>query len=181
MLERLQGFAALMRLVLRYERWQAATTAALMAASQLAGPLIAVGLKTVTDAAVARDPSAAIRGAVILAAMVGAWSSLSWAAFALRMGFRERSQLVVEKEIARLTADVHTLEHHERPDYLDRMTLLRQNRWRLAAVPDAVVLNIGYLLRFVATVVLLAQLHPILLLLPLCSSLDRRGIYRRAP
>src|SRR5215467_7480083 len=43
----------------------------------------------------------------------------------LEIRFRERATVVLEAHVARLHAAVPGIEHHERPEYLDRLQLLR--------------------------------------------------------
>ena len=39
--------------------------------------------------------------------------------------FRDRVAIALESHAAELQASVATVEHHERPDYLDRLAILR--------------------------------------------------------
>jgi ATP-binding cassette subfamily B protein len=61
------------------------------------------------------------------------------------------------------------LEHHERPDYADELTLLRNDRRALGQVSLAAVWNVKVAVQFAGQAVLLATLHSLLLLLPLCG------------
>jgi ATP-binding cassette subfamily B protein len=170
MREHLRGFTAVVGLVVRDEPWRVVATTVTTIVAQAAQPAIAFGLKVVTDDAVKGDVGGATRAGVLLALLLGFWSLCGWASFTLRMGFRERCGLILDAEVARLTAGAHGLEHHERPDYLDKLALVRQEQQRLAAVPDSVVINLAVLTRFVLTVLLLGRVHPALLLLVVAAT-----------
>jgi ATP-binding cassette subfamily B protein len=43
----------------------------------------------------------------------------------LQRRFRDRVTIALESHVARLQASVATIAHHERPDYLDRLSVLR--------------------------------------------------------
>jgi ATP-binding cassette, subfamily B, bacterial len=167
--KRLRGFLSITSLVVRDQPWAVIGTTAFSIASQVADPLLALGLKVVTDAATEGDADVAIRSAVALGVFLGVWSLLAWASFSLRMKFRERTSVLLDSEVARMASTAHTLEHHERPDYLDEMQLLRQESQTLTAVPDSIVVNISFVMRFVATIALLCTVDPLLLLLPLAA------------
>ena len=59
------------------------------------------------------------------------------------------------------------IEHLERPEYLDRVEYLRQNREQLTAVPLHVAVVVAVILRLGATLVVLLTIDPVLLALPL--------------
>ena len=49
----------------------------------------------------------------------------------LQRRFRDRVGIVLESHVARLQASVATIEHHERPEYLDRLAVLRDQVFAL--------------------------------------------------
>ena len=59
----------------------------------------------------------------------------------------------------RLQASVSTIEHHERPDYLDRLSLLRDQVFALDHMFMSLFGTVGWLIRLGLTVVLLASVH----------------------
>ncbi len=71
--------------------------------------------------------------------------------------------------MAQLTAGIHHLEHHERPDYLNELSTLQHNHQQLAGLQGALVNNIATVLRLVLAIALLAAIHPLLVLLPLAG------------
>ena len=52
----------------------------------------------------------------------------------LQRRFRDRVGIVLESHVARLQASVATIEHHERPEYLDRLAVLRDQVFALESV-----------------------------------------------
>ncbi|HEY7293906.1 MAG TPA: ABC transporter ATP-binding protein [Dehalococcoidia bacterium] len=82
---------------------------------------------------------------------------------------QEKAQLLLDQHLMALAGGVPGIEHHERPDYADQMALLRNERRALGQVSLAAVWNVKVAVQFVGQAVLLATLHPLLLLLPLCG------------
>ena len=79
--------------------------------------------------------------------------------------FRDRVTIALESHVARLQASVATITHHERPDYLDRLSVLRDQIFVLDHMYMSVFATAGWILRLGVTVTLLASIHPALLLL----------------
>jgi ATP-binding cassette subfamily B protein len=82
---------------------------------------------------------------------------------------QEKVQLLLDRRLMALAGGVPGLEHHERPDYADTLALLRSERRLLAGVPYALALNLRAVIQLVGQPLLLATLHPLLALLPLCG------------
>lgn len=81
--------------------------------------------------------------------------------------FRDRVSIALETHVARLQASVATIEHHERPDYLDRLAVLRDQVFALDHLFMSLFSVIGWLIRLGITLALLATIHPALMLLAL--------------
>jgi ATP-binding cassette subfamily B protein len=81
--------------------------------------------------------------------------------------FRDRVTVALESHVARLQASVATLEHHERPDYLNRLSVLRDQIFVLDHMYWSVFSTCGWILRLGVTLVLLISIHPALALLAL--------------
>jgi ATP-binding cassette subfamily B protein len=79
--------------------------------------------------------------------------------------FRDRVTIALESHVARLQATVATIAHHERPDYLDRLSMLRDQIFVLDHMYMSLFATIGWMLRLAVTIVLLASIHPALILL----------------
>jgi ATP-binding cassette subfamily B protein len=81
--------------------------------------------------------------------------------------FRDKVTIALESHVARLQASVATIGHHERPEYLDRLAMLRDQVFVLDHMYMSLFSTCGWILRLVVTVALLASIHPALLLLAL--------------
>jgi ATP-binding cassette subfamily B protein len=79
--------------------------------------------------------------------------------------FRDKITIVLEAHVARLQATVATIAHHERPDYLDRLAMLRDQVFVLDHMYVSVFSTCGWLLRLAVTVALLMSIHAGLFLL----------------
>jgi ATP-binding cassette subfamily B protein len=100
--------------------------------------------------------------------------------------FRDKVTIALESHVARLQACVPTIAHQERPEYLDRLAMLRDQVFVLDHMYVSVFATAGWLLRLGVTLALLASVHPALLLLaafavpPVLTSIWRPGRERAA-
>jgi ATP-binding cassette subfamily B protein len=100
--------------------------------------------------------------------------------------FRDRATIALEAHVARLQATVATIEHHERPEYLDRLAVLRDQVFTLNHLYMSLFSTAGWILRLIVTIALLASIHPALIVLALfalptvASSSWRSGVERVA-
>ncbi|MEP7310308.1 MAG: ABC transporter ATP-binding protein [Acidobacteriota bacterium] len=79
--------------------------------------------------------------------------------------FRDKVTIALEAHVARLQASVPTIAHHERPDYLDRLAMLRNQVFVLDHMYMSVFSTCGWILRLGVTIALLMSIHPALALL----------------
>jgi ATP-binding cassette, subfamily B, bacterial len=79
--------------------------------------------------------------------------------------FRDKVTIALESHVARLQASVATIAHHERPDYLDRLSVLRDQVFVLDHLYVSIFSTCGWILRLSVTVALLVSIHPALALL----------------
>ena len=79
--------------------------------------------------------------------------------------FRDRVTVALEAHVARLQASIPTIAHQERPEYLDRLSMLRNQVFVLDHMYMSVFSTLGWLVRLGLTVALLAAVHPALVLL----------------
>src|SRR5882762_384497 len=79
--------------------------------------------------------------------------------------FRDRIVIALTSHVARLMASVQTIAHHERPDYLDRLSVLRDQIFVLDHLYMSLFGTCGWVLRLGVTIGLLMSLHPALALL----------------
>jgi ATP-binding cassette subfamily B protein len=79
--------------------------------------------------------------------------------------FRDKVTIALESHVANLQASVSTIAHHERPEYLDRLAMLRNQVFVLDHMYMSVFSTVGWMLRLGVTIALLVSIHPALLLL----------------
>src|SRR5580700_8594974 len=100
--------------------------------------------------------------------------------------FRDQVTVALESHVARLQASVATIEHHERPEYLDRLAVLRNQVFVLDHMYMSLFTTCGWILRLGVTLALLVSIHPALALLALfalptvLTSTWRPGVERAA-
>src|ERR1700676_2661215 len=81
--------------------------------------------------------------------------------------FRDKVTIALESHVAQLQASVATISHQERPEYLDRLSMLRNQVFVLDHMYMSVFSTLGWILRLGVTMALLASIHPALMLLAL--------------
>jgi ATP-binding cassette, subfamily B, bacterial len=79
--------------------------------------------------------------------------------------FRDKVTIALEAHVAQLQASVATIAHQERPEYLDRLSMLRTQVFVLDHMYMSLFSTLGWILRLGVTMALLASIHPALLLL----------------
>jgi ATP-binding cassette subfamily B protein len=79
--------------------------------------------------------------------------------------FRDKVTIALESHVARLQASVPTIAHQERPEYLDRLSVLRNQVFVLDHMYMSLFSTCGWFLRLGVTVALLMSIHPALVLL----------------
>src|SRR6202162_2635938 len=79
--------------------------------------------------------------------------------------FRDKVTIALESHVAQLQASVATIAHQERPEYIDRLSMLRTQVFVLDHMYMSVFSTLGWILRLGVTMALLASIHPALMLL----------------
>jgi ATP-binding cassette, subfamily B, bacterial len=110
------------------------------------------------------------RGLVLVAALgLGVSATATWflrvVSTRVQRRFRDRVTIALERHVARLQASVTTVAHQERPEYLDRLSVLRDQVFVLDHLYLSLFSTCGWILRLGATVALLMSIHPALALL----------------
>jgi len=140
--------------------------------SQLAAlpdALIAVWLMLLGKGALEHRPTLIMVSAIGLGASATATWFLRTVSTRIQRRFRDKVTIALESHVARLQASVATIAHHERPDYLDRLSMLRDQVFVLDHMYMSLFSTLGWILRLVVTVGLLMSIHPALILLAVCA------------
>ncbi|WP_315097064.1 ABC transporter ATP-binding protein [uncultured Cellulomonas sp.] len=170
MRQTIHGSWALLRLAGSISPGKLTLSAVLMVLQSVALPLAAPALAALTDAAVAGDTRRASVAAVLVAATVVAALTAGHFAHIFYFELGDEAVMRLERDLIGLSHDSPGIEHHERPEYADRLQVLRteldRSGWgSMQALLSAIGLGVALLI----TGVLLAQLNPWLLLLPLAA------------
>ena len=111
------------------------------------------------------------RGTLVTAAAIGLGVSATATWFLrtvstrVQRRFRDKVTIALEAHVARLQATVATIAHHERPEYLDLLAMLRNQVFVLDHMYMSLFSTCGWILRLGVTLVLLASVHAALILL----------------
>jgi ATP-binding cassette subfamily B protein len=107
-----------------------------------------------------------VQGAAIgLAVLATATWFLRTVSTRLQRRFRDKVTIALESHVAHLQASIATVAHQERPEYLDRLAMLRNQVFVLDHMYMSLFSTIGWILRLSVTMALLMSIHPALLLL----------------
>jgi ATP-binding cassette subfamily B protein len=140
--------------------------------SQLAAlpdALLALGLMLLGNGVVQHRRGLVIGAAVGLAVSATATWLLRTVSTRIQRRFRDKVTIALESHVARLQATVPTITHQERPEFLDRLSMLRNQVFVLDHMYMSLFTTLGWLLRLVVTIVLLMSIHPALGLLAVCA------------
>jgi ATP-binding cassette subfamily B protein len=148
--------------------------------------LFALWLKLLADGLLGHNRTLMIGAAMGLGlSAVGTWF-LRVTSDRTQRRFRDRLTIVLESHVANLQASVATIAHHERPDYLDRLAVLRDQVFVLDHMYMSLFSTCGWILRLGVTIALLMSISPALALLAafalptVLTSTWRPGIERAA-
>src|SRR3989442_2048008 len=136
--------------------------------SQLAAlpdALLAVWLMLLGEGVLENRPGLVRAAAIGLGVSATATWFLRIVSTRVQRRFRDKVTIALESHVARLQASVATIAHHEHPDYLDRLAMLRDQVFVLDHMYMSLFSTCGWILRLVVTVALLASIHPALVLL----------------
>ncbi|MGX4653864.1 ABC transporter ATP-binding protein [Micromonospora sp. SCSIO 07396] len=160
---------ALWRTSLRQDRRKALTALVLVVAGAVAWPLVAVLLRVLFDAVTAGRPVAASLAGVGVAVGLIAGLTLGHFAHIAYFELAELDVLHVHQELMDATNGTPGMAHFERSAFADKITVLEQDVEQLRVGLQAVLTGVGLAVAMALTTVVLAVLHPLLLLLPLAA------------
>lgn len=133
-------------------------------ASSLGGPLFAWFLGKLADAALSGGD---LRVPVIgMATSVAASLTLWQVGMQMRATLEERTSHYVDRHIAEMSAGLPGIEHHERPDFLNKIERIKNEFWLYSMSVSALLMNLALVVQMVATVAVLASIDPRLWIVP---------------
>jgi ATP-binding cassette subfamily B protein len=154
---------------LEADRWMTLLSLLMLPALMIVGALQPLWLRYLIDAALARHMEAALAAAAAMGVSFGLTWYLGGVEARVRRTVMERVGFALNQKLIELTVGIPGLEHMERPEYLDRIELLREARWQLSAAWNGLSLVINASITALVMLVLLASLDPRLLLLALVA------------
>ncbi|HUQ22609.1 MAG TPA: ABC transporter ATP-binding protein [Gaiellaceae bacterium] len=160
-----RGFRAILRSGWRASPGRMVIVLVLMLLEYVSWPLAPLVLKEVTDAVVARDLRAATVAAAFLPLLALLNQVAGHIAHVVWVELSDLNLIEVNRELGELSHGPHGLEHHERPEYADRLELMRNEGNPMYRSISIAVRAAGLVIQLLLTVVMLTLLEPLLLLL----------------
>jgi ATP-binding cassette, subfamily B, bacterial len=175
----------LCRLGFHYEPSLMGVSFVLALLAALPDALLAVWFKLVAQGLIEHRPGLLRFGVMALAVSAVLTWLLQTVSTRLQRRFRDKVTIALESHVARLQASISTISHQERPEYLDRLAVLREQVFTLDHMYMSVFSTAGWILRLAVTVALLATVNPVLILLvvfavPTVAATSWRPIVERA-
>jgi len=135
--------------------------------SSLAGAMQSVALKWIVDSSVDQDWTAAIAAAVVGGVGAGLLGAAYRAMSDTEHVVTNEVGLIIDRNTLELTASIPSIEHLERPEFLDRLMLVRNGGPSLMRAVFTLTRTSSLLISLAASMWLLGRVDPLLLLLPL--------------
>ena len=127
--------------------------------------LLALWLALLGKGVIEQSPGYVMTAAIGLGLSAAATWFLRTVGTRVQRRFRDKVTIALEAHVAHLQASIVSVAHQERPEYLDRLSMLRNQVFVLDHMYMSLFTTVGWLLRLAVTMVLLAWVHPVLLLL----------------
>ena len=164
---RLKAMWRLIRLGWSHEPWLVLYAVVVTVLNAVPDALLALWLMLLADGIAEGDDRQVLLSCLGIAASV-TWTWLfNVVSTRVTRRFRDKVTIALETHVARLQASIGTVAHQERPEYLDRLAVLRQQVFVLDHMYLSVLNTMAWLVRLVITLVLLGSVHPLLVLLAL--------------
>jgi ATP-binding cassette subfamily B protein len=155
----------LCKLGYRYEPTLMGVAFVLALVAALPDALLAVWFKLLGEGLLERKPGLLEFAVAALAVSAVLTWLLATISTRLQRRFRDKVTIALEAHVAHLQGTIPTIAHQERPEYLDRLSVLREQIFTLDHMYMSVFATAGWILRLAITVALLATVNPVLILL----------------
>ncbi len=169
MIETLRNSFRLLELSWHQNRLKTAIAMVLVLANAVSAPLLALALKWLTNAAISGDSQTAAVAGVAVAAFAIGLLTLGHFAHIAYFELSEINTLAMEQRLIELANGAAGIEHQERAEYADRVTVLERELQQIQDGFYAVLALSSLGVAIAITGVLLAMVNPILLLLPVVA------------
>jgi ATP-binding cassette, subfamily B, bacterial len=155
----------LCKLGYRHERRLMIVSLVLSQLAALPGSLLALWLALLGEGVIQHRTGLVLGSAVGMAVSTAATWFMITISTRVQRRFRDKVTIALEAHVAHLQASIVSVAHQERPEYLDRLSMLRNQIFVLDHMYVSLFTTLGWLLRLAVTMALLAWVHPALLLL----------------
>ncbi|HEY2946124.1 MAG TPA: ABC transporter ATP-binding protein [Vicinamibacteria bacterium] len=175
-----------LKLGYRHEPGMLLASFALSQLAALPDALLALWLKLLGEGVIHGDHQRLLTAALGLGVSATATWFLTTVSTRVQRRFRDKVTIALEAHVARLQASITTIAHQERPEYLDRLSVLRNQVFVLDHMYMSLFSTCGWILRLVVVIALLISIHPALAALALfalptvLTSTWRPGVERAA-
>ncbi|HEX5267291.1 MAG TPA: ABC transporter ATP-binding protein [Acidimicrobiales bacterium] len=162
------GLAAMWRLCrlgYQHEPWLLLAAFVLALVAALPDSLLALWLALLGSGLIHHHHGVLVAASVGLAVSATATWVLRTVGTRVQRRFRDKVTIALESHVARLQASIGTIAHQERPEYLDRLSVLRDQIFVLDHMYMSLFTTAGWILRLALTVGLLASISPVLIVL----------------
>ncbi len=159
----------LCKLGYRHERRLMIASLVLSQLAALPGSLLALWLALLGDGVIQHRTGLVLGSALGMAVSTAATWFMITISTRVQRRFRDKVTIALEAHVAHLQASIISVAHQERPEYLDRLSMLRNQIFVLDHMYVSLFTTLGWLLRVAVTMAMLAWVHPVLLLLGVCA------------
>jgi ATP-binding cassette subfamily B protein len=154
-----------LKLGYRHEPGMILASFALSQLAALPDALLAWWLKLLGEGVLEGDRRLVVGAAMALGLSATATWFLTLLSTRVQRRFRDKVTIALEAHVARLQAEIATIAHQERPEYLDRLSVLRNQVFVLDHMYMSLFTTCGWILRLGVVIGLLMSIHPALALL----------------
>lgn len=137
--------------------------------SAIAGALQSLALKWLVDSAIEREWSVAIVAAIVGGVGAGLLGAAGRAMSDTETVVTNEVGLLIDRNSLELTASIPGVEHLEMPAFLDKLALVRSGGSSLMRAVFTISRTASLAISLAASLWLLATVHPLLMLTPLCA------------
>ncbi|NNJ62687.1 MAG: ABC transporter ATP-binding protein [Dactylosporangium sp.] len=126
--------------------------------------IVGLGLRSIVNGTVSDNTTAIVLGALGAALAYTMTMSIDEIGFMLRIHLVERVAVTeTQPESLREIGEIETIDHLERADYLDRISVVQSETWGIVDSAWAAVESVALVLRLALTVAVLGSVSPFLL------------------
>jgi ATP-binding cassette subfamily B protein len=168
--DRVRPIVAVATMTFKADPVRATLSLVLRLAASASPPVFALALASLVDAARPdAPPSQALVSAMVMAGAIAASVVLDEIGWKVTQILEERTAHMVDVDISHKVAGLPGLDHLERPENLDKVQRMEQEHWLLSMSVSALLSMVVLLFGVAVSILLLARLHPAMLLLPLLA------------